>query len=299
MPDVELPHPFDAYVGPQPYLFVSYAHADGAEVFSELTYLYQQGYRIWYDEGIDPGNEWPEEVAVALTNAAHFLVFISKAAVDSHNVRNEINFAINRRKPFLAVHLHDIQLPPGLELRMGDIQAILRYRMTDQAYHAKLARALPNVLKNEPSAKPLDSSVPRLDVKSGEYSASRPTSVGKSETYQGDIIFADGHAAKFNRIVSKLTGYEVPYSRNLRDMHENTLELPRIKFDIVARIDFCCMTEEEKALCKKTSVRKANIMFRDGSSFPEIFVDASLWKWESPIESGRIDSDRVSSVVFS
>ena len=63
MPDAPLPAPFEAYVGDEPYLFASYAHLDGAVVFPELIYLRDQGYRVWYDEGIDPGNEWPEEVA--------------------------------------------------------------------------------------------------------------------------------------------------------------------------------------------------------------------------------------------
>lgn len=143
MPDVELPIPFQAYTGNEPYIFVSYAHKDGRAVFSELQALHQKGFRIWYDEGIDPGNEWPEEIAKALHRASLFLVFISKLAVDSRNVRNEINFALNRGKPFLAIHLEDTPLPPGLELRMGDIQAIMKWRMTDDHYSKKVASSLP------------------------------------------------------------------------------------------------------------------------------------------------------------
>jgi len=123
MPDVDLPLPFAAYVGEKAYVFVSHAHKDGNRIFPEIRSLHKAGYRIWYDEGIDPGNEWPEEVAKALAGATLFLVFISPAAVQSQNVRNEINFSLNRQKSFLAVYLEDTKLPPGLELRMGDIQA--------------------------------------------------------------------------------------------------------------------------------------------------------------------------------
>lgn len=142
MPAINISPPFEAYNGSEPFLFVSYAHKDGAIVFPELLYLYNQGYRIWYDEGIDPGNEWPNEVAAALEGCSQFLVFISPNATRSSNVRNEVNFAINHSKAFLAVHIDETPLPIGLELRMGDIQAILKYRMDEEHYHRQLGRAL-------------------------------------------------------------------------------------------------------------------------------------------------------------
>ena len=146
MPDAPLPAPFEAYVGDEPYLFASYAHLDGAVVFPELIYLRDQGYRVWYDEGIDPGNEWPEEVAKALAGSAFFVVFISSHAVKSQNVRNEINYALNGRKPFLAIHIVETELPPCLQLRMGDIQAIMKYRMTHEVYERKVEKTLPRSL---------------------------------------------------------------------------------------------------------------------------------------------------------
>ena len=147
MPDVDLPLPFEAYTGDEAFVFVSYAHLDGHRVYPEIQALHEQGFRIWYDEGIDPGNEWPEEIAAALGRAAAFLVFISPAAAGSDNVRNEIHFALNRRKRFVAVHLEETELPEGLELRMGSIQGILKWRMTAEHYRKKLALSLPVVTR--------------------------------------------------------------------------------------------------------------------------------------------------------
>jgi len=138
MPDVNLQSPFDAYDGDEPFVFVSYAHKDGRQVFQEIKRLHDLGVRIWFDGGIDPGNEWPEDIGKALLKAQMFLVFITPAAVESTNVRNEINFAINKKKSFVAVHLQKTQLPVGLELRTGDIQAILKYNMTEENYNKKL-----------------------------------------------------------------------------------------------------------------------------------------------------------------
>lgn len=138
--------PFEAYSGTKPFLFVSYAHKDSALVFSQLRSLHELGYNIWYDEGIDPGNEWPEEIANALQSASYFLVFISHYAVQSKNVRNEINFAVKRNKPFVAVHLEETTLPAGLDLQIGVLQAIMKYRMSDDSYLRKLQKTLPRTL---------------------------------------------------------------------------------------------------------------------------------------------------------
>jgi len=138
--------PFEAYKGNQPYLFISYSHKDSQIVFKEITGLFNVGYRIWYDEGIDPGNEWPDEVAQALEKSAFFIVFISPNSINSQNVKNEINFALNKHKPFLAVHITDTVLPSGLLLRMGDIQAIFRYKMDESTFTKKICRVLPEKL---------------------------------------------------------------------------------------------------------------------------------------------------------
>jgi hypothetical protein len=148
MADVGLPRPLEAYCGDEPYLFASYAHSDAEDVYPDLALLGRERYRIWYDEGIDPGNEWPEEVAEALADASHFLVFISPSAVASRNVRNEINFALRREMPFLAVYVSETKLPPGLELQMGTIQAVMRYRMNPDSYLSRLRRTLPASLRS-------------------------------------------------------------------------------------------------------------------------------------------------------
>lgn len=140
--EVPLQPPFQAYAGDQPFAFVSYAHKDAEWVYPELRRLHDMGMRIWYDEGIDPGNEWPEDVARALDHCSLFLVFISPRAVESKNVRNEINFAINHDKPFLAIHIEETTLPKGLELRMGEVQAILRWRMPEDRYVRQMEKTL-------------------------------------------------------------------------------------------------------------------------------------------------------------
>jgi TIR domain len=136
MTDVELSIPFQAYKGREPHIFVSYAHEDSRRVFSELQTLHQKEFRIWYDEGINPGKPWPGEIAEAIGRASFFLVFISEQAVKSPNVRNEISFALSEGKPLLAIHLEDTKLTPELRLEIGRLQAIM-----NRTYAAILSRS--------------------------------------------------------------------------------------------------------------------------------------------------------------
>ncbi|MFT6751662.1 MAG: hypothetical protein ACI9VI_002474 [Candidatus Azotimanducaceae bacterium] len=67
---------FSAYSGDEPYIFISYAHRDSTNVYPEFNWLREQGLNIWYDEGIDAGADWREELAVAISKARVFLFFV-------------------------------------------------------------------------------------------------------------------------------------------------------------------------------------------------------------------------------
>jgi hypothetical protein len=142
-------HPFDAYSGRDPYLFVSYAHKDSLVVYPLISHLHSEGIRIWYDEGIEYGSSWPDAVARALDNAALFLVFISQNAVQSENVLDEINRAIEKiaKESLIPIHLNRTELPGGLGLRLGRRQAIFKYEMNADEFFRKLKRRLPEMLR--------------------------------------------------------------------------------------------------------------------------------------------------------
>lgn len=144
--------PFEAYNGEEPYLFVSYSHQDAHLVYPEIIQLRDAGHNIWYDEGVAASNEWPEEIANAVLGCSVFLCFISPRATDSINCRNEINLALNEKKPFLAIHLEETELPPGLRLRMGDLQAILKSKIPAQRYLSKVTTTLDQLLGRKAKA---------------------------------------------------------------------------------------------------------------------------------------------------
>ena len=133
--------PYPAYRGKDKYIFVSYAHIDHDLVFEQIKLFNEAGFNVWYDEGIAPGNEWTKEIANALQNCSLFVVMITPVSAVRRNVQNEINFAVNRNIPFVAVHLKETTLPPDMELQIGVLQAILKYNMSDEEYRYKFITA--------------------------------------------------------------------------------------------------------------------------------------------------------------
>ncbi len=138
--------PFPAYSGDKPYIFVSYAHDDAELVYPEITRLKDEGFNIWYDEGINPGATWRDEVALALTQCSVFLYFMSPKSVASSNCLNEVNFCLSRERKILSVHLTKTVLPIGLELSLSAMQAIIQADHAPATYNAKLSEALESLL---------------------------------------------------------------------------------------------------------------------------------------------------------
>ena len=110
------------YRGAEPYIFISYAHKDAARVWPIVAKLQLDGYRVWYDEGIDPGTEWDENIASHVTGCGYFLAFLSENYLRSDNCKDELNFARDLGKKQVLIYLEDVELPSGISLRFGRFQ---------------------------------------------------------------------------------------------------------------------------------------------------------------------------------
>ena len=141
--------PFAAYSGDQPYVFVCYSHEDKATVYPEITRLSEAGVNVWYDEGIAPGSEWSDTIAQHIDECALFLFLVTPQSVASEHCRHEVNYALEARRPILAVHLEQTEVPRGLRLSLNARQAILRYEQPKGVYEAKLSRAIQRGLAND------------------------------------------------------------------------------------------------------------------------------------------------------
>lgn len=97
-----------AYEGNEPYIFISYAHHDSKKVLSVIRKLSEQKYRIWYDEGIAPGSEWPLNIERHLQKASVIIVFISKSSLLSKYCEKEVSRSISYDKKIVQISLDGV-----------------------------------------------------------------------------------------------------------------------------------------------------------------------------------------------
>lgn len=130
------------YNGSDPFIFASYSHRDMGTVFDIIRELQKRGYRIWFDEGIDPGTEWDEYIAGYIAASSYMLAFLSENYFGSSNCKDELSFARDMDKPLLLIYIKDDELPAGMQLRLNRIQAIHWYSYEDkQQFYKKVDAA--------------------------------------------------------------------------------------------------------------------------------------------------------------
>lgn len=160
--------PAPAYDGDEPYVFVSYAHADARQVFPEIARLVRLGYRVWYDEGLHPGSRWSDELAERIQRCSLFVIFVTSRSIESAHCQDEISLALDLDRPLVAVHLVECELPAGLRLRMGPRQAVLRYKLGSADVDRKLAHALGKAMGDADAPRAERSGPAREEFSEGE-----------------------------------------------------------------------------------------------------------------------------------
>lgn len=114
------------YEGKEPYIFVSYCHADKAQIYPLIEQMSLDGYRAWYDVGNKPGINWLLNIEEHLENCKVVIAFISKHSSDSDNCNKEIVYAMKCNKKVIPVLIEDVALPRGLRMQMVDLHYLER-----------------------------------------------------------------------------------------------------------------------------------------------------------------------------
>ena len=98
---------FKPYEGSRPFVFISYAHRQSDTVLDTIRILHEKGWRLWYDEGIPAGSDWPTNIAQHMQSCERVIFFLSARALASHNCYSEMKAAARLGKPILLVRLED------------------------------------------------------------------------------------------------------------------------------------------------------------------------------------------------
>ena len=109
------------------YVFISYAHKNSDIVLPIIRRLQDDGFRVWYDDGIHPGTEWPEIIASHVERCAFFLPFLTKEYLESENCKRELHFAGEINKPRSLIFLEKVQLTSGIRMQHGLSHSLIAY----------------------------------------------------------------------------------------------------------------------------------------------------------------------------
>lgn len=86
-----------------PYAFVSYAHKSRNRVFESIKRVYEKGWRLWYDEGLEIGGNYYSSLKKHIRECEVFLLYLTQESYDSTFVReHEIPYAVELGKPIVV-----------------------------------------------------------------------------------------------------------------------------------------------------------------------------------------------------
>lgn len=99
------------------HVFISYARVDQDFVLRLAALLKERSVPIWLDQGnIEAGADWDRSIENGLRNCNKFLIVLSPAAVDSNQVRGELQTAVDDNKTIVPVIYQSCTVPRMLRL---------------------------------------------------------------------------------------------------------------------------------------------------------------------------------------
>lgn len=113
-----------AYSGNEKYIFISYRHTDIDVVKRIVADMQSRDYRIWWDEGIKPSEDFTEVIANRLKDSDVLFSFLSEGYLTSDFCLDELNYGIKNHKKIVPIKMDDVELPSGIDLRLIRIHMI-------------------------------------------------------------------------------------------------------------------------------------------------------------------------------
>lgn len=202
-------------------IFISYSSKDRAQADQLSELLRSAGLSVWIDqEGIDVATSWSREIVQAINDCKAFVVLLSPASLNSHNVMKEVSLASEKRKRILPLDLEPVALNEDFEYALAGLQ---RSPMTNID---GIIRAL-GKLGIEATGAPV---APKI-VKESDGKKSLMILPFEDLSPTGDNQwFTDGMASELISVLSKLKSLRVidwNTSKLFRERRMKTIELAR------------------------------------------------------------------------
>lgn len=93
-------------------IFFSYSRDNSEFVLKLAEELREAGSKVWLDQlDIKPGTRWDKSIETALAQSTTVLVVLSKSSVASHNVMDEVSYALEEGKTVIPILMEDCEIP--------------------------------------------------------------------------------------------------------------------------------------------------------------------------------------------
>jgi hypothetical protein len=108
-----------------PYVFVSYVSSDRHLVLPIVERLQAAGVPVWIDFiSIPPGANYGLEISKAIQACSALVLAITPSALQSRNVKQEIQLGWKHHRPYLPLLIEPTTLPPEIEYWLEGYQWI-------------------------------------------------------------------------------------------------------------------------------------------------------------------------------
>merc|ERR1712054_575488 len=77
----------------RPHVMISYSHSDTEFATKLVTALQNRRFKVWIDTAITPGEDWRQDIALAIQKSIAVIFIISPASVKSKYCKEELYYA--------------------------------------------------------------------------------------------------------------------------------------------------------------------------------------------------------------
>jgi len=104
-------------------VFISYRRKDSEFVSRLHRELIKRGISAWFDTAdIEAGDHWRTSIAEGIRGCQAFVLVLSPDAVESKNVRKEVDLAERHKKPIIPLMWRKTEIPVAFEYALAGLQ---------------------------------------------------------------------------------------------------------------------------------------------------------------------------------
>ena len=132
-------------------IFISYSHRD-IEACSQIDSFLekQEGFDVWYDKGLIPGEVYRKRIAEVIRDAGYFIILLSNSSVRSDWVLDEVEYAKKLRKRILPIWIENVEIPDDLDMILQRYHSLFWHLRTSDSQFERSLLSMFDMGEREP-----------------------------------------------------------------------------------------------------------------------------------------------------